>query len=161
MENLRDHSENILLSYNAWETPEGEPTSRIYKPVLDDKDKALIEKAGHGGGDFFVAREFFDCIREGRRPEFDVYFSTAMASVAILAHRSMLEGGTPYDIPDFRKEEDRVRYENDTASPFWGTDGTPPSLPASRMADYHTLTEEGCARYDALVEAYNKAQEQA
>ena len=163
VENLRDHSGNVLLSYNEWDTPEGADTSKIYKPTLNDKDQAMIEKAGHGGGDFFVAREFFDCIREGRSPEFDVYFATTMASVAILAHRSILEGGTPYDIPDFRKEEDRVRYENDTASPFWGTDGTPPSLPASRMADYHTLTEEGCARYDALVKAYyvKKEKEQA
>ena len=80
-----------------------------------------------------------------------------MASVAILAHRSTLEGGKPYDIPDFRKEEDRKKYENDTLSPFWGTDGTAPTIPSSVMPDYHTLTEAGCARYDALVERYQKS----
>ena len=79
-----------------------------------------------------------------------------MASVAILAHRSTLEGGKPYDIPDFHKEEDRKKFENDTLSPFWGTDGTAPTIPASVMPEYHTLTEAGCARYDALVKKYEE-----
>lgn len=155
IENLRDRSERVLLSYNGWERPADlKENSRIYKPEIVDKDKALIEKAGHGGGDFFVARVFLDCIREGRKPEFDVYFATTMASVAILAHRSTLEGGKPYDIPDFRREEDRKLYENDTLTPFWGSDGTPPSIAASSMPGYHTLTKEGCARYDALVKRH-------
>ncbi len=160
-ENMRDHSGNILLSYNGWDKPEPCPTSRIYKPEIVDKDKDLIEKAGHGGGDFFVAREFLDCIREGRRPEFDVYFATTMASVAILAHRSTLEGGKPYDIPDFRKEEDRKKYESDTLSPFWGSDGTPPSIVPSLMPDYHTLTAAGRARYDGLVTAHKEEKQRS
>lgn len=155
-ENLRDNSGSVLLSYNGWDTPESCPASRIYKPELTDKDKALIEKAGHGGGDFFVAREFLDCVREGRTPDFDVYFATTMASVAILAHRSTLEGGKPYDIPDLRKEEDRLLYENDTLSPFWGSDGTAPTIDVSVMPDYHTLTEAGRARYDALIKKHRE-----
>ena len=156
IENLRDHSERVLLSYNSWEKPDDGENSRIYKPELRDTDKALIEKAGHGGGDFFVAREFLSAIREGRQPAFDVYFATTMASVAILAHRSTLEGGKPYDIPDFHKEEDRKKFENDTLSPFWGTDGTAPTIPASVMPEYHTLTDAGRARYDALVKKYEE-----
>ena len=156
VENLRDHSGNVILSYNEWDKPEDQPATRIYKPEIIDPDKALIEKAGHGGGDFFVAREFLSCIREGRRPQFDVYFATTMASVAILSHRSTLEGGTPYDIPDFSKEADRKKYENDTISPFWGSDGTPPSIAPSVMPDYHTLTEEGRARYDRMAEEYRE-----
>ena len=157
MENLRDHSERVLLSYNSWDKPDEGENTRIYKPELIDEDKELIEKAGHGGGDFFVAREFLSCIREGRRPVFDVYFATAMASAAILSHRSILEGGKPYDIPDFRKEEDRKAYENDTLSPFHGSDGTLPTITPSAMPEYHTLTEAGRARYDSLVKAYREA----
>ena len=59
-----------------------------------------------------------------------------MSSVAILGHRSMLEGGAPYDIPDFRKEEERVKYENDRATPFYGTDGSAPSIPCCSKNDY-------------------------
>lgn len=36
-----------------------------------------------------------------------------MSSVAILGHRSMLEGGKPFDIPDFKNESDCNLYEND------------------------------------------------
>ncbi len=156
MENLRDRSGAVLLSYNTWDAPEGCEKPKLYHPELADKDKELIGKASHGGGDFFVAREFLDCIREGRRPAFDVYFATNMASVAILSHRSLLEGGKPYDIPDFRKEEDRLLYENDTLAPFYGSDGSLPSISPSVIPDYHTLTEEGRARYDALVKKYEE-----
>ena len=76
-----------------------------------------------------------------------------MASVAILGHRSMLENGVPYDIPDFRKEEDRVKYENDTISPFYGTDGTEPTIAASGRPDFW-LTDEGRAEYDRKVKEH-------
>jgi hypothetical protein len=59
-----------------------------------------------------------------------------MASVAMLAHRSILEGGTPYDIPDFHLEENRKKYENDFLSPFWGADGSAPTLPCCSHPDY-------------------------
>ncbi len=154
IENLRDHSNRVLLAFNDWDIPEGGEATRIYKPEFSDKDKELIEKAGHGGGDFFVAREFLDCIREGRQPEFDVYFATNMASVGILGHRSMLEDGKVYEIPDFRNEEERKKYEKDTLSPFYGSDGSAPSIASSTVPDYHTLTPEGRARYDAMVKAH-------
>lgn len=151
VENLRDGTGRVLLNYNSWQVPEGVPAPRsCYVPKLRDKDAELAKKAGHGGGDFFVIREFLNCIRENKRPEFDVYFATTMASVAILGHRSMLENGVPYDIPDFRNEEDRVKYENDTLSPFYGTDGTEPTIACSNFIDYW-LTDEGRAEYDRKV----------
>ncbi len=56
--------------------------------------------------------------------------------VAILSHRSMLEGGKPYDIPDFRLEECRKKYENDRITPFYGTDGSEPNIPCCSHTDY-------------------------
>ena len=96
----------------------------------------LIKKAGHGGGDFFVVRGFLDCIRENKQHPFDVYFATRMSAVAIMAYRSMMQRGVPYDIPDFRKEEDRVKYENDNESPFWHSDGTAPTMPCCSHTDF-------------------------
>ena len=157
VENLRDGTGRVLLNYNKWDLPENvSSASSCYVPILKDKDAALAAAAGHGGGDFFVVREFLDCIRENKRPEFDVYFGTTMASVAILGHRSMLESGVPYDIPDFRKEEDRVKYENDNLSPFYGTDGTEPTIAATARPDYW-LSAEGRAEYDRRVEEFLKA----
>ena len=141
IENIRGEKK-VLLRYNKWNIPEGGVASSTYMPEWNDKDSKLIEKAGHGGGDFFVIREFLDCIRENRKPLFDEHFATTMASVGILAHRSALERGVPYDIPDFHKEEDRVKYENDTISPFWGPDGSEPSIWPCSHSEFRPTQEE-------------------
>ena len=136
IENIRGTDGMIMLNYNSWQVPEGKEEHNYYKPELIDKDAELIKKAGHGGGDFFVVRKFFECIRTNTPPVMDAYFATRLASVAILAHRSLLSGGMPYDIPDFKKEEDRKKYENDTLSPFWYSDGTAPTIPCCSNNDY-------------------------
>ncbi len=130
-------SENgkVMLRYSHWTVPEGKQVDNLYMPSWNDKDEKLIEKAGHGGGDFIVIRTFFECIRENKKPDFDEYFSTTMASVAILSHRSLLEGGVPYDIPDFHKEEDRQKYENDWLTPFYGSNGEKPTVPCSSHSE--------------------------
>ena len=128
IENIRGGNGKVMLNYNDWDIPEGKEESNYYKPLLNDPDQALIEKSGHGGGDFVVIREFLNCIRENRCPQFDVYFATCCASVAILAHRSILNGNRPYDIPDFRNEKDRIKFENDNDTPFYGTDGSEPTI---------------------------------
>lgn len=149
IENLRGGGGKVMLRYNKWDVPEGMERDNCYMPAWNDKDEALIESAGHGGGDFLVIREFFDCIRENRRPTFDVYFATTMASVAILGNRSLMERGVPYDIPDFRTEEARKQYENDTLSPFYGSDGSKPTIPSSSHPI--EITPERAARYAALA----------
>ncbi len=81
-------------------------------------DGELADQATHSGGDFWVLREFVECLRDGKQPFLDVYRATDISSVAILGWRSILNGNCGYDIPDFRREEDRLLYENDHASPF-------------------------------------------
>ncbi|MBE7042585.1 MAG: Gfo/Idh/MocA family oxidoreductase [Ruminococcaceae bacterium] len=136
IENVKGTDNFINLNYNSWEVPEGKEQHNYYQAQWNDKDAELIKQAGHGGGDFCVARKFLECVKTNTPPDMDVYFATRLASVAILSHRSMLEGGVPYDIPDFRKEEDRVKYENDTLSPFWYSDGTAPTIPCTTVKDY-------------------------
>ena len=138
IENIRGLTDQVMLRYNEWSVPEGALETQLYTPGWNDKDEELIQQSGHGGGDYLVGRMFLDCIREGKQPEapFDVYSATTMASVAILAHRSVLENGIPYDIPDFRNEEDCVRYENDWLTPFPGENGEAPTLPCCSVPDY-------------------------
>ena len=128
IENVRGSGGWVMLRYNDWQVPEGKKAINYYAPNIPDKDEELIKKAGHGGGDFFVIRKFFESIRNQTPPEMDAYFATRLASVAILAHKSLLERGVPYDIPDFRLEEDRKKYENDYTSPFWYSDGREPTI---------------------------------
>lgn len=135
IENVRG-TDKIMLRFNSWQIPEGKEEINFYTPVLSPEEEAIVGDAGHGGGDFFVIREFFNCIRKGEKHQFDVHFAVTMSSVAILAHRSIMEGSRPFDIPDFRKKEDRDKYREDTLSPFWHSDGTPPSYPCCSDASY-------------------------
>lgn len=142
IENLRGMGEKVMLRYNSWQIPEGREEINLYEPSWHDEDSELIEKTGHGGGDYLVVREFIRSITDGRKPDFDVYFATTMASVGILAHRSVLDGGKPYDIPDFRLEDDRRKWENDDLSPFWYSDGRAPTIPCCSINDYKPSDEQ-------------------
>lgn len=149
VENLRGMGEQVMLRYNSWEVPEGAHKSELYTPSWNDADEALIKKSGHGGGDYLTARMFLHCVLENRQPEhpFNVYSAVAMSSVAILGHRSVMAGGASFDIPDFRNEADRKKYENDTASPFYGKNGEAPTLPCCSKPDY-SPTESQLALYN-------------
>ncbi len=138
IENLRGIEGQVMLRYDEWQTPKGELSQKLYKPSWNDQDEDLIVTSGHGGGDYITCRIFMECLKEEKQPShpFDIYSATAMSSVAILGHRSVLEGGKVYDIPDFRKEEDRKLYENDYLTPFWGTDGSAPTIPCCSHPDY-------------------------
>lgn len=148
IENLRGQGDTVCLRYNDWEVPENAQENSTYEPEWNAEDKDAIERAGHGGGDFYVIKEFFDCIRENRRPYMDEYFATTCSSVAILAHRSMLEKGVPYDIPDFHREADRKKYENDNLSPFPDKDVIYPELPCCSHPDFKPTAEQ----YDKYLE---------
>ncbi len=156
IENLRGDEERIVLRFNSCDQPEGMKHYNTYYPEWAEEDRELAEKAGHGGGDFFVVKEFFDAIRENRKPAFDVYFGVTLSAVAILAHKSALEYGVPYDVPNFHLEEDRVKWENDFSSPMWGSDGTAPTIPSTELPEY-IPTEESMAEYDAAIAAYRAA----
>ncbi len=138
IENIRGYREKMLLRYNAWSKPEDKEEINIYEAAFEDDDMKIIKESGHGGSDFIVARTFINAIRKNKQPEFpfDLPSAVTMSSVAILAHRSILEGGKPYRIPDFTKEEDIKLYENDTLTPYPSADGSEPSLPCCSHTDY-------------------------
>lgn len=74
-----------------------------------------------------------------------------MSSVAILAHRSILDGRV-YDIPDFNDEECRRKYENDCLTPFYNSDGGAPTLPCCSHTDYKP-TEKQLEFYRGIINA--------
>ncbi|MBR4934226.1 MAG: Gfo/Idh/MocA family oxidoreductase [Clostridia bacterium] len=153
IENIRGEDDQIMLRFNSCDQPEGMKHVNKYTPEWNIEDKALAENAGHGGGDFFTAKVFCDCIRENKQPMFDVYFATTLSAVAILAHKSALEYGMPYDVPNFRLEEDLVKWENNFDTPMWGSDGTAPTIPNTELAEY-VPNEQSMAEYDRAVEAF-------
>lgn len=152
IENIRGMGEKIMLRYNGWDIPEGREEVNCYDPQWNDKDEELIKNSGHGGADFITIKIFVEAVKANKQPPFpfDIYSGTTMSSVAILGHRSMLEGGKPYMIPDFRKKEDRDLWREDRLTPFFGTNGSKPNIQPGSQADYKP-TEEQIAGYKKLI----------
>lgn len=63
------------------------------------------ERAGHGGGDFFVIDEFISAIQDKRPPAIDVYDAVAWSAVFPLSVQSVRDGGKPVSFPDFAKNK--------------------------------------------------------
>jgi predicted dehydrogenase len=72
---------------------------------------------GHGGGDFFIVKNFIDSIINETPSPIDVYTAMDMTLPGILGFRSAVKGNVPLEVPDFRKEEVRKKYEDDRWSP--------------------------------------------
>ena len=83
------------------------------KPLTDRTD--LPQELGHSI--HYMMEGFIDAIR-GRQARFetiDVYRAMDMALPGFMAYRSILSGGQPFPVPDFRRKAERDRYRADTA----------------------------------------------
>jgi len=89
---------------------------REWRPLSDFEDhlpewcRAREEEAarsGHGGGDFFVAREFALAILEGRPPEVDIYRALEWTAAGLCSQLSIANGGIPIRVPNFRDPSQR------------------------------------------------------
>jgi predicted dehydrogenase len=129
METVRGTGQ-LRVWHEEWNCPEGSPTHRSYMPEWPSNAQ-MASVAGHGGGDFWTSFEFAKAIRTGEQPFLDVYRGVAMSSVGVLAWKSALADGAPFDMPDFRCEEARQAYVDDAWSPFPSHSGPgqpPPSI---------------------------------
>jgi predicted dehydrogenase len=63
--------------------------------------RAVAQGAGHGGGDFFVLRDFVQAIETGAPPPIDVYDAVTWSSIMPLSAQSLARGNQPVEIPDF------------------------------------------------------------
>lgn len=62
-------------------------------------------QAGHGGGDYFLLREFSSAVREQRPPMIDVYDAVTWSSITPLSVLSVQAGGASVPVPDFRSQK--------------------------------------------------------
>jgi len=123
-------SGQIRVWHEEWDLEPGEEAERVYTPDWPEHGD-LARQAGHGGGDFWTNFHFANAIRSGELPFLDVYRGVTMSSVGILAWKSAFEDGRPFDMPDFRDEASRARYEEDHWSPWpehAGPGQPPPSI---------------------------------
>jgi predicted dehydrogenase len=118
MENLRHGNQSMVrIVHEPWDMRPGDVREKIYLPEFPVQAD-LARRSGHGGGDFFVMYHFAEAIRTGEQPWMNVYRALDMTLIAFQAWRSCLDDGRPYEIPDFRDENVRKRYEQDDFSPF-------------------------------------------
>jgi len=117
MENCRVGDRNMVRLHRApFDKDEGEPVETVYLPDFPVHHQEAT-RTGHGGGDFFTRYHFAQAIRTGEQPYLNVYRAVDMSICGILAYRSALADSAPVDVPDFRKESERRKYEDDTWSP--------------------------------------------
>lgn len=64
-------------------------------------------KAGHGGGDYFVMRDFVRAIETGAPPPIDVYTSLEWTAAGLCSQISIENGGVAVKVPDFRDPPQR------------------------------------------------------
>jgi predicted dehydrogenase len=122
----------VRVWHDHWQRAPGQPVERTYAPDWPEHGD-LASRAGHGGGDFWTNFAFANAIRSGTPPYLDVYRGVAMSSVGILAWKSALVDGAPFDVPDFSSEVIRREYQDDHWSPFpaqaaLAPDQPPPSI---------------------------------
>ena len=65
------------------------------------------QKAGHGGGDFFVLEDFADAIIGKRLPAIDVYDAATWSCITPLSAQNVRLSGAPLDVPDFLRGKKR------------------------------------------------------
>lgn len=94
---------------------EGECFSRpnTYRPGADEPSQST--GWGHGGSDFFSMFNFVEKILGHEADVIDVYEALDMFLPGLLGYRSVLNGGIPQQIPDFRDAATREKFRNDTA----------------------------------------------
>ncbi len=104
-------SEDIdKISLLTLDNPESEMTWKHldeYNQYLPERYKNAGEdqlKAGHGGGDFFIVKDFIDAVRSNTQPELDVYTGCEWTAVGLLSELSVANNGRPIPMPKFRPD---------------------------------------------------------
>jgi predicted dehydrogenase len=65
------------------------------------RDGERATQSGHGGGDYFVMRDFTDMVRHDREPWIDVYDAASWSVLYHCSKQSIDRRGASVDIPDF------------------------------------------------------------
>lgn len=118
VESAREDAQNGDISRVYTNIGAGDDTMdspvKTYEPkdALSDVSQAY----GHGGSDYYVMWNFIEKLRGNPQAEtIDVYEALDMSIPGLLAWRSILQGGAPMDIPNFRYKWIRERYRYDMA----------------------------------------------
>lgn len=64
-------------------------------------------RAGHGGGDYFVVRDFLEAVENGTPPPIDIYTALEWTAAGLCSQLSIANNGVPITVPNFRDPSQR------------------------------------------------------
>ena len=67
-------------------------------------------EAGHGGGDYYIIRDFLDAVKGVKPPFIDVYEACEWTAVGLLSSLSVTNRGRAMDMPNFRSKSLKDHY---------------------------------------------------
>lgn len=117
MESAREDAEADGTSrlYCNLDRFEGENAKTVEQLSPEQLNSEAASAYGHNGSDFFTMMNFTEKILGNPEAEIiDVYEALDMGLCGLFAYRSILNGGKPEDIPDFRHPLAREAYRYDT-----------------------------------------------
>ncbi len=94
------HIEGVSKPHK-WD-PINEWIAKYDHPLWEKYEKEAVG-AGHGGMDWFVFNAFVQSIKQKRQTPIDVYDSVTMSVILPLSVKSIAEGNTVQEIPDFTR----------------------------------------------------------
>lgn len=117
MESAREDamSGGVTVVYSSLDSYEGENSKKVTAYQPQDEMSKAASGFGHGGSDYYTMWNFVEKIKGNPAADtIDVYEALDMGLPGILGYRSVLNGGVPVAIPNFRNVEEREAYRNDT-----------------------------------------------
>ena len=106
----------LYAEYDPFEGDYNNPKREDVVPVIDNEASKAF---GHGGSDFFSAWNFVEKVKGNPNAEtIDIYMALDMCMCGVFAYRSILAGGIPMEVPNFRDKATREKYRNDRKSVF-------------------------------------------
>ena len=93
--------EDISPKAHEWESVS--PYLEKYNHPLWKRFENDASGAGHGGIDFFIVRAFIESVKRGVKPPLDVYDAVSMSVISPLSEKSIANGSTAVEFPDFTR----------------------------------------------------------
>lgn len=109
--------EPMFYQYKDFEGMQALGSWERYLPDMNVRPELAEQITTHGGADFYATHFFIQKILGNPEGEWsiDIYNALDMTFCGLLAHRSVLNGNQPVQIPNFRNPEEREAYRNDHA----------------------------------------------
>ncbi len=120
LESAREDAESggVDTLYINCDENEGDNSGKAIKTTPRDENSEQSANSGHGGSDYYTMFNFAEKLLGREADVIDIYEALDMFLPGHFAYLSVLNGGIPLKIPDFRNAQVREKYRNDTASTF-------------------------------------------